>query len=169
MFVANNRPSRTTTLNEILSAHIQFLTAGGRRTIELRRRIFMYDIVNSTTTRTKGWQTDCWNWAKANKPFELYGVQRRHFQFCESLSAACHCKFHARPFRDEIRRDVRAGRIQNQWDTVRVCIKSGTISTYGNPSARILTVESVLAFGKLPVKLPVTVTQSSRQLSLVCA
>lgn len=48
-----------------------------------------------------GWQTDCWNWAKANQPFELYGVQPRHFSFCEALSAACDCKFDVRPFHDE--------------------------------------------------------------------
>lgn len=58
-------------------------------------------IINSTTTRTKGWQIDCWNWARANKPFQLYGVRNQHLPFCEALSAACHCQFHSQPFHDE--------------------------------------------------------------------
>lgn len=61
----------------------------------------MGNIINSTTTRTQGWQTDCWNWAKANKPFELCGIQKKHLAFCEELSAAYHCKFIARQFRHE--------------------------------------------------------------------
>jgi hypothetical protein len=61
----------------------------------------MPDIINSTTTRTQGWQVDCWNWAKAHKPFQLYGVQNQHLPFCAALSAACHCKFNSRPFHDE--------------------------------------------------------------------
>jgi hypothetical protein len=61
----------------------------------------MREIINSTTTRTQGWQADCWNWAKANEPFQLYGVQTRHLPFCEALAAACRCKFHARQFRNE--------------------------------------------------------------------
>lgn len=61
----------------------------------------MSHIINSTTTRTQGWQADCWNWAKANKPFELHGVQTQHLPFCEALSAACHCQFYARQFHNE--------------------------------------------------------------------
>ena len=58
-------------------------------------------IINSTTTRTQGWQADCWNWAKANLPFELYGVGTHHLAFCKALAAACRFKFHSRQFRDE--------------------------------------------------------------------
>jgi hypothetical protein len=58
-------------------------------------------IINSTTTRTRGWQADCWNWAKANQPFELHGVRSQHLPFCEALAAACQCKIHSRQFRDE--------------------------------------------------------------------
>jgi hypothetical protein len=62
---------------------------------------FMRYIINSTTTRTQGWQADCWNWAKANMPFELYGVGSNHLAFCKALAAACRFKFHSRHFRDE--------------------------------------------------------------------
>ena len=58
-------------------------------------------IINSTTTRTQGWQTDCWNWAKANEPFTLYGVAPHHLPFCQALSAACHYHYHSRRFRGE--------------------------------------------------------------------
>jgi hypothetical protein len=58
-------------------------------------------ILNSTTTRTKGWQADCWNWAKAKKPFQLFGVQTAHLAFCQALSAAYRCRFRSRLFRGE--------------------------------------------------------------------
>jgi hypothetical protein len=58
-------------------------------------------IIHSTTTRTQGWQADCWNWARANEPFELYGVGTQHLQFCQALSTACGCQFHSRQFHDE--------------------------------------------------------------------
>ena len=58
-------------------------------------------IINSTTTRTQGWQADCWNWAKANMPFELYGVGTNHLEFCKALAASCGFQFHSRQFRDE--------------------------------------------------------------------
>ena len=58
-------------------------------------------IINSTTTRTKGWQADCWNWAKARKPFALYGVQTNHLAFCQALSAAYQCRFRSQLFRGE--------------------------------------------------------------------
>lgn len=66
-----------------------------------KRGIFMRYIIHSTTTRTQGWQADCWNWARANEPFELHGVASQHLPFCRELSAACRCKYHSRPFRDE--------------------------------------------------------------------
>ena len=62
---------------------------------------FMHNIINSTTTRTQGWQADCWNWAKASLPFELYGIQTHHLAFCQALSSACRIKFHSRRFHDE--------------------------------------------------------------------
>jgi len=42
-------------------------------------------IIKSTTTRTQGWQADCWNWAKANLPFKVYGVESQHLAFCRTL------------------------------------------------------------------------------------
>jgi len=68
---------------------------------EERRELFMHHILNSTTTRTQGWQTDCWNWAKARMPFELYGIQTKHLAFCRTLSSACHVRFHSRRFRNQ--------------------------------------------------------------------
>ena len=62
---------------------------------------FMRHILHSTTTRTQGWQADCWNWAKARMPFELYGIQTQHLEFCCALSSACRLRFHSRQFRDE--------------------------------------------------------------------
>jgi len=61
----------------------------------------MRHIINSTTTRTQGWQADCWNWAKARLPFELYGVETQHLTFCKALSTACRCRFHSRQLHDE--------------------------------------------------------------------
>ncbi len=62
----------------------------------------MRHIINSTTTRTQGWQADCWNWAKARMPFELYGIQTEHLAFCRALSSACRLHFHSRHFHDEM-------------------------------------------------------------------
>ena len=62
---------------------------------------FMRHILHSTTTRTQGWQADCWNWAKARMSFELYGIQAQHLAFCRALSSACHVRFHSRRFHDE--------------------------------------------------------------------
>jgi hypothetical protein len=64
-------------------------------TIEMRQ------VINSTTTRTKGWQKNCWNWARLKKPFQLSGVQSAHLAFCQALSAAYRCKFRSRLFRGE--------------------------------------------------------------------
>jgi hypothetical protein len=61
----------------------------------------MRHIIHSTTTRTQGWQADCWNWAKAKMSFELYGIQAQHLAFCRALSSACHVRFHSRQFHDE--------------------------------------------------------------------
>ncbi|HEY5233802.1 MAG TPA: hypothetical protein VIK35_09745 [Verrucomicrobiae bacterium] len=61
----------------------------------------MRHTIHSTTTRTQGWQADCWNWAKARMPFELYGIQTHHLEFCRALSSACRLQFHSRRFRDE--------------------------------------------------------------------
>jgi len=58
-------------------------------------------IINSTSTRTQGWQADCWNWARANEPFELYGVETQHLPFCQELSEACRCKYQSRQAHDE--------------------------------------------------------------------
>ncbi|HEU5395602.1 MAG TPA: hypothetical protein VFV81_00445 [Verrucomicrobiae bacterium] len=58
-------------------------------------------IINSTTTRTPGWQADCLNWASAHAPFELHGVKHEHLPFCQALSDSCHCRYHSRTFRDE--------------------------------------------------------------------
>ena len=52
---------------------------------------FMRHIIHSTTTRTQGWQADCWNWAKARMAFELYGIQTHHLAFCRALSSDCRC------------------------------------------------------------------------------
>jgi hypothetical protein len=71
------------------------------RLMNNKGNFFMRYIINSTTTRTQGWQADCWNWAKANMPFELYGVGMQHLAFCKALAAACRFKFHSRQFRDE--------------------------------------------------------------------
>ena len=61
----------------------------------------MRQFLNSTTTRTKGWQADCWNWASANQPFELHGVGHEHLPFCQELSDACHCHYRSQQFRQE--------------------------------------------------------------------
>jgi hypothetical protein len=58
-------------------------------------------IINSTSTRTQGWQMDCWNWAKSSLPFKLYGVESHHLAFCKAVAAACRCKFYSRRFHDE--------------------------------------------------------------------
>jgi hypothetical protein len=34
-------------------------------------------------------------------PFELYGIQTQHLEFCRALSSACRLRFHSRQFRDE--------------------------------------------------------------------
>jgi len=59
-------------------------------------------IIKSTTTRTQGWQADCWNWAKANLPFKVYGVESQHLAFFRTLAKACRCRFYSRQFRDEL-------------------------------------------------------------------
>jgi hypothetical protein len=59
-------------------------------------------VINSTTTRTQGWQSDCWNWAKANLPFELYGVEKHHLAFCKAITAGCRFRFHYRRFHDDL-------------------------------------------------------------------
>jgi hypothetical protein len=50
--------------------------------------------MNFTTTKTKGWQKHCWEWAKAQQPFELREVGTEHFSFCEILSATYQGKYH---------------------------------------------------------------------------
>jgi len=44
--------------------------------------------MNFTTTKTAGWQKDCWEWAKAKESFELRDVAKEHFVFCDELCAA---------------------------------------------------------------------------------
>lgn len=66
-----------------------------------RGNFSMRYIINSTTTRTQGWQADCWNWAKANLPFELYGVESQHLGFCKTVAAACRFNFRSRRFHNE--------------------------------------------------------------------
>jgi hypothetical protein len=61
----------------------------------------MRNIINSTSTQMKGWQADCWNWAKAHAPFALYGVETQHLPLCRELSAVCRFKFHSRLLRNE--------------------------------------------------------------------
>jgi hypothetical protein len=61
----------------------------------------MHNIINSTTTRTQGWQADCWNWAKARIPFKLYGIREQHLAFCRALASACHVTFRSRQFHDQ--------------------------------------------------------------------
>jgi hypothetical protein len=63
--------------------------------------IEMRQVINLTTTRTKGWQEVCWSWARSMQPFELFGVLTTHLPFCQALSAAYRCKFRSRPFRGE--------------------------------------------------------------------
>jgi hypothetical protein len=86
-------------LNEFASLHIKLSTRENLMNDE--GDFFMRYIINSTTTRTQGWQADCWNWAKANEPFELYGVETQHLPFCRELSATCRCKYHSRQRHDE--------------------------------------------------------------------
>jgi len=50
--------------------------------------------MNFTTTRTRGWQRLCWEWAKAQEPFELREVKTEHFPFCDILSATYRGKYH---------------------------------------------------------------------------
>ena len=76
------------------------LSIGGKQINGVENFIMRY-IINSTTTRTQGWQMDCWNWAKANLPFKLYGVETHHLAFCKMLAKACRCKFSSRRFYDE--------------------------------------------------------------------
>jgi len=76
-------------------------TFNRRETDKRRGNFIMRYIINSTTTRTQGWQMDCWNWAKANLPFKLYGVETHHLAFCKMLAKACRCKFSSRRFYDE--------------------------------------------------------------------
>jgi len=57
--------------------------------------------IHSTTTRTQGWQADCWNWARESKPFELHGVESQHLPFCREVSKTCNCKYHSHTVRDE--------------------------------------------------------------------
>jgi hypothetical protein len=76
-------------------------TLDRRQPDEQRGGFSMRYIINSTSTRTQGWQADCWNWAKANEPFELYGVETQHLPFCQELSEACRCKYQSRQAHDE--------------------------------------------------------------------
>ena len=64
-------------------------------TIEIR------SVIHLTTTSRKGWQADCWNWARSKEPFQLFGVQTAHLPFCQALSAAYQCKFRSTAFRGE--------------------------------------------------------------------
>lgn len=43
--------------------------------------------INSTTTKTTGWQKKCWEWAEAHIPFEIHDVQSEHFMFFQELCA----------------------------------------------------------------------------------
>ncbi len=88
-------------MNEPLGPGVKLII--GRRLMKgLGESFFtMQYIIKSTTTRTQGWQSDCWNWAKANLPFKLYGVESQHLAFCKTLAKACRCQFYSRQFRDE--------------------------------------------------------------------
>ena len=44
--------------------------------------------MKSTTTKTPGWQKQCWDWAKAKEPFELRDAAKEHLVFCDELCAA---------------------------------------------------------------------------------
>jgi hypothetical protein len=44
--------------------------------------------MNITTTKTRGWQQHCWDWAKAKEPFELRDVGTENIPFCDELCAA---------------------------------------------------------------------------------
>jgi len=50
--------------------------------------------MNFTTTKTRGWQKQCWEWAKAQESFELREVNTEHFPFCDALSATYLGKYH---------------------------------------------------------------------------
>jgi hypothetical protein len=43
--------------------------------------------INSVTTKTAGWQQQCWEWAEASLSFELRDVEAGHFAFCQELCA----------------------------------------------------------------------------------
>jgi len=62
---------------------------------------FMRYVINSTSTRTQGWQADCWNWARTGEPFEIYGFEPEHLAICRKLSAACGCKYRFRQIHGE--------------------------------------------------------------------
>lgn len=44
--------------------------------------------MNFTSTKTTGWQRQCWEWAKVKEPFELRDVAKEHLLFCDELCAA---------------------------------------------------------------------------------
>ena len=45
------------------------------------------DQVNLTTTKSKGWEQKCKEWADANEPFEIHSIESSHFTFCQSFCA----------------------------------------------------------------------------------
>jgi hypothetical protein len=49
--------------------------------------------MNFTTTKTKGWQQHCWEWAEAKEPFELRDVAAENIPFCNELCAAYQGKY----------------------------------------------------------------------------
>jgi hypothetical protein len=43
--------------------------------------------VNFTIITTQGWEKQCEEWANANEPFEVRGVEPRDFEFCKNFCA----------------------------------------------------------------------------------
>ena len=44
--------------------------------------------MKTANTDVDGWKYDCLNWAKANVPFEIHGIETiRHLAFCAELCA----------------------------------------------------------------------------------
>jgi hypothetical protein len=45
------------------------------------------DQVNFTTTKSKGWEQKCKEWADANESFEIHSIESSHFTFCQNFCA----------------------------------------------------------------------------------
>ena len=53
--------------------------------------------MNFVTTKTKGWQLYCCEWAKVHEQFELHGIEKQHLPFCDLLSATYQGKYECSP------------------------------------------------------------------------